>query len=89
MVQGRLLPGIDLWGNARFKHGPQIRFGGLGCVAYRRALARPSGISPGGGGWIPLVIRMSGSDLEPNGSLPAPPRSRGCRIKEDRGARCY
>ncbi len=56
MVQGRLLPGIDLWGNARFKHGPQIRFGGLGCVAYRRALARPSGISPGGGGWIPLVI---------------------------------
>jgi hypothetical protein len=44
------------------------------CCAWahrlRKSSARPSGISPGPGRRIFLVIRMPGSDLEPNGSLP-------------------
>ena len=59
-----------VWCNARFKHGPQILFRGWAGGPIGWALARPSGISPGGGGWVFLVIQKPGSDLEPNGSLP-------------------
>jgi hypothetical protein len=61
--------------NARFKHGPQTRLRRWAGWPIGWALARPSGISPGGGRWIILDIWIPGSDLEPNGSLPERPVS--------------
>ena len=65
---------VSSLGNARFKHGLQNALGRIDAKTTKELRPALRDLA-GWGSWISLVIRMPGSDLEPNGSLPGPPNS--------------